>query len=88
MITEHGVADREDSGRPKLLETAFTSIERAIQSGVDVMGYLHWSLIDNIEWDKGKAMRFGLIGINFETQERTSRGSLQTYSDIIGRYTK
>lgn len=88
MITEHGVADKEDSRRPKLLKDAFTSIERAIQSGVDVMGYLHWSLIDNTEWDKGKAMRFGLIGINFETQERTPRGSLQTYSDIIRRYTK
>ncbi len=83
IITENGVADAQDSIRPQQIKDAINSINRAIGEGIDVRGYLHWSLLDNIEWDKGEAMRFGLIEIDYKTQKRTVRESAKTYSDII-----
>jgi beta-glucosidase len=46
------------------------------------MGYYHWSLIDNFEWDRGWTQRFGLIAMDPETQERTWRPSAHLYSEI------
>jgi beta-glucosidase len=46
------------------------------------MGYYHWSLIDNFEWDRGWSQRFGLIEMEPETQERTLRPSAKLYSEI------
>jgi beta-glucosidase len=46
------------------------------------MGYYHWSLIDNFEWDRGWTQRFGLIGLDPDTQERTWRASGRLYSEI------
>ena len=45
-------------------------------------GYFYWSLIDNWEWEKGYDARFGIIGVDFKTQERTIRESAQVYSEI------
>ena len=55
---------------------------RAIQSGIDVRGHLYWSLLDNYEWALGFAKRFGLIEVNYETQERTIRPSAYVYKKI------
>jgi beta-glucosidase len=46
------------------------------------MGYYHWSLVDNFEWDRGWSQRFGLIAVNPETQERTLRDSGRLYQEI------
>ncbi|MGQ9596738.1 MAG: family 1 glycosylhydrolase [Thermoproteota archaeon] len=51
--------------------------------GVNVMGYLHWSLIDNLEWAMGFNKRFGLIHVDMNAKKRTSRPSAYIYSDII-----
>jgi beta-glucosidase/6-phospho-beta-glucosidase/beta-galactosidase len=56
---------------------------KAIQDGVDVRGYLHWSLLDNFEWDKGFWPRFGLVKIDYKTKERTVRKSAMLYKEII-----
>lgn len=81
-ITENGVPDREDKQRPYVLATYLPEVWRAIQDGVDVRGYYHWTLVDNFEWAEGWNLRFGLIELNPETGERTPRTSAAIYSRI------
>ncbi|MEI8096730.1 MAG: glycoside hydrolase family 1 protein [Candidatus Moraniibacteriota bacterium] len=81
-ITEHGIADASDELRPRFLKESLFALHRAITDGADVRGYLHWSLMDNFEWDKGFWLRFGLIEIDFTTQTRTPRSSALLYKEI------
>jgi beta-glucosidase len=84
-ITENGVADRTDALRPQALVAHLAEVARAQRDGVDIRGYMHWSSMDNFEWSEGYKMRFGLIEVDFETQERRPRPSAALYSDIIRR---
>jgi beta-glucosidase len=63
-ITENGVSDPEDSIRRKFIKNHLYWVWRAIQDGVDVRGYMYWSLLDNFEWHHGYAPRFGLVEID------------------------
>jgi beta-glucosidase len=81
-ITEHGVADRTDRIRPWAIEQGVRSVHTAIQKGLDVRGYYHWSLVDNFEWAEGWHARFGLSALDLASQERTLRPSGQLYSAI------
>lgn len=57
-------------------------IHKAISEGTDVRGYLYWGLIDFFEWSKGFWPRFGLVEIDYKTQERKIRPSALVYADI------
>jgi beta-glucosidase len=81
-ITEHGVANADDSKRPRLLVAGLMEVYHAIRAGVDVRGYFHWSLLDNFEWEKGFAGRFGLVAIDYATGQRTPRRSAYIYQEI------
>lgn len=81
-ITENGLADAADSERAAFIHDHLLFVHRAIEEGVDVRGYFYWSLLDNFEWDKGYWPRFGLVSVNFETQERTIRPSALSYAKI------
>ncbi len=81
-ITENGLADATDSKRKWFIEKTLTAIHQAITEGVNVKGYLHWSLMDNFEWDKGYWPRFGLIEIDYKTLERKIRPSALYYKEI------
>ncbi len=81
-ITENGLPDREDVQRPYLLATYLSEVWRAIQDGVDVRGYYHWTLVDNFEWAEGWNLRFGLIELDPATGERTPRTSAAVYGRI------
>ncbi len=81
-ITENGLPDKDDRLRPSFLITHLREIWRAISFCYPVMGYYHWSLVDNFEWDRGWTQRFGLIELNTETQERKLRQSGQLYGEI------
>ncbi|MDY6777404.1 MAG: family 1 glycosylhydrolase [Candidatus Nanohaloarchaea archaeon] len=84
IITEHGLADREDEQRQDMIEGAVESVREMREDGVDIQGYLHWSLLDNFEWDKGYWPRFGLVEIDHEDDfERTPRTSFERYADLI-----
>lgn len=83
FITENGVADAKDSLRPDFIRDYIAAVWRAIQGGVDVKGYIHWSLIDNFEWSQGYTKKFGLVGVDFETQARRVRSSFSVYQKII-----
>ena len=56
---------------------------RAIEAGVDLRGYFVWSLLDNFEWSHGYSRRFGIVHVNYETQERTIKSSGRFYSNMI-----
>lgn len=83
IVTENGCADANDAHRQWWLSQSIAGIQRAMADGVDVRGYLHWSLIDNFEWDKGKWPRFGLIEVNYDTMERKVRPSARRYAAFI-----
>ena len=55
---------------------------QALSEGVDLKGYLHWTLTDNYEWQHGFEPRFGLIEMNYETQERKVRQSAAIFKEI------
>lgn len=78
-VTEHGLADADDSRRQWFITESLKHLHCAIEDGIDVRGYLHWSLLDNFEWDKGFWPRFGLVAVDFKTQERKVRPSAQAY---------
>jgi beta-glucosidase len=81
-ITENGVADADDLYRPAFLVDHLKQVWRAIQDGVPVKGYYHWSLTDNFEWSEGWNLRFGLIEVDPLTQARKMRPSGKLYSEI------
>jgi beta-glucosidase len=81
-ISENGLPDRSDRLRPAYILSHLREVWRAISINFPVMGYYHWSLVDNFEWERGWTQRFGLIGINPETQQRTWRPSARLYSEI------
>ncbi|MEX1112527.1 MAG: glycoside hydrolase family 1 protein [Candidatus Andersenbacteria bacterium] len=82
-ITENGLADADDSRRADFIRDHLRAVERAQIQGADVRGYLHWSLLDNFEWDSGTAPRFGLVEVDYETLERRPRPSAYAYREII-----
>ena len=55
----------------------------AIGKGVDLRGYMAWSLLDNLEWSLGYSKRFGITHVNFQTQERTIKDSGLLYAEVI-----
>jgi beta-glucosidase len=75
FITENGVADANDQYRRWWLENTIIAMERALSEGVDLRGYLHWSLLDNFEWDLGWWPRFGLVEVDRKTLKRKPRPS-------------
>lgn len=87
IITENGLADRNDTHREWFIKETFKGIQKAINEGVDIQGYLHWSLIDNFEWDSGFWPRFGLVEIDYKNDyKRKVRESALKYSEMIKEY--
>ncbi|HIQ01683.1 MAG TPA: glycoside hydrolase family 1 protein [Anaerolineales bacterium] len=82
-VTENGIPDSDDDQRPRYLITHLHRVWRVIQGCHPVVGYYHWTLVDNFEWVEGWTLRFGLIEIDPETQARTFRRSAYLYRDII-----
>ncbi len=82
-ITENGLADANDVLRADFIRDHLRAVEEAQHAGVDVRGYLHWSLLDNFEWSDGFHPRFGLIEVDYATLERRVRPSAYTYKAII-----
>lgn len=81
-VTENGLPDADDDQRPSFIVRHLAAVHRAIQEGVDVRGYFHWTLVDNFEWADGWKLRFGLVALDPETQQRTLRPSASVYARI------
>jgi beta-glucosidase len=83
FITENGVADGIDTLRAGFIRDHVACMAKAMHEGVDVRGYLYWSLLDNFEWSRGFGPRFGLVAVDYRTQARTVRPSAWEYARII-----
>ncbi|MFX0115958.1 MAG: family 1 glycosylhydrolase [Candidatus Hodarchaeota archaeon] len=81
-ITENGIGTDDDGWRQQQLIDHLKMTHQAIQEGIDVRGYFHWSLLDNFEWVHGTESLFGLIHVNYDTQQRTIKESGYLYADI------
>jgi beta-glucosidase len=82
-ITENGVADSSDTQRQKFIHDHIFFMHKAISKGVDIRGYLHWSLIDNFEWAEGFTLKFGLISVDRNNGlRRTVKQSARAYAEI------
>lgn len=88
IVTENGLADADDTNRGWWLQETIQALWQARQNGADVRGYIHWSLLDNVEWDKGRWPRFGLVAVNYRTFERTLRPSAKALSRAIAAVQK
>ena len=81
-VSENGIADEGDYQRPYYLVSHINSVKRALDEGADIIGYLHWSLVDNYEWYSGFTPKFGLIEINLNTKKLHWRSSAFIYREI------
>jgi len=82
FITENGVDDSQDVLRPRYLVEHLHALWRAMNEDGIVKGYFHWSLVDNFEWERGWTQRFGLWGLDVESQARIRRPSVDLYAEI------
>jgi len=81
-ITENGLDDESDQKRPIFIREHLKWLHYGIKKGIDIRGYLYWSLIDNFEWQEGFEPRFGLIEVDYQTLERKPRQSAWLYAKI------
>ncbi len=91
-VTENGVPVPDgidfdgrvrDERRIRYLRDHLSEVHRAIEAGVPVRGYFHWTLMDNFEWAYGYRMRFGLIYVDYDTLKRTIKDSGRWYAEVI-----
>lgn len=92
MVTENGMADHvapspdgavHDADRCDFLREFLGNVKQAVAEGIPVLGYQHWSVMDNFEWCEGYEPRFGLIHVDYATQKRTIKESGYAYARII-----
>ena len=83
IVTENGIATSDDARRCAFIKEAFAGVQAAKADGVPVNGYLHWSLLDNFEWQAGYAKTFGLIAVDRTTQKRYPKPSLQVLGSLL-----
>ncbi|WP_131104609.1 GH1 family beta-glucosidase [Ornithinimicrobium sufpigmenti] len=92
-VTENGMADDDmpdangyvdDPARVDYLDHHLRAVHDSLQRGADVGGYFVWSLLDNFEWAWGYTKRFGIVRVDYDTQERTPKASARWYADVAG----
>jgi beta-glucosidase len=83
IITEHGIADSEDTERADFIRDSLVEVHKTIREGLDVRGYMYWSLTDNFEWDKGFWPQFGLVAVDLKNNfKRSIKKSAFVYKKI------
>ena len=93
-VTENGVAvhdyadpegEVKDEERISYLDSHFRAAHEAMERGVDLRGYMVWSLLDNFEWAEGYSKRFGIVYVDYGTQQRIPKSSARWYAEVIRR---
>lgn len=82
IITENGVCTNDDAFRIKAISDYAVIVHQAIQEGIDVRAYYHWTAWDNFEWHLGPSYRFGLYGYDKHTRQRVRRASADHYAAL------
>jgi beta-glucosidase len=80
FILENGICIEDDNARWDFISEHLKCMHRAMEEGVEVLGYIYWSLLDNYEWDKGFGPRFGLMEVDYNDYKRTVRESAKKFS--------
>jgi len=83
LITENGISTRNEEHRIEWIERTVKAMSECLESKVEIIGYLHWSLLDNFEWSDGFGPRFGLVSVNSDTKKRSIKDGGKYYSQII-----
>ena len=86
IVTENGIATSDDERRCEFIREAVAAVESARKSGIPVHGYLHWSLLDNFEWQAGFGKTFGLIAVDRATQKRYPKESLSVLGSMAKQF--
>ncbi|MDQ0897717.1 glycoside hydrolase family 1 protein [Paenibacillus sp. V4I7] len=85
LITENGVGTDNDERRIACIDRALKGVHACIADGIPVNGYMHWSLLDNFEWQLGFSKTFGLIAVDRSTMKRTSKPSAIHFGEIANK---
>jgi len=83
IVTENGVADQHDKYRKWWIAQTISALYKAMQNGVKLDGYIHWSLLDNFEWAFGHWPRFGLLEVDYQTMKRRPRESAKWFAKLV-----
>jgi beta-glucosidase len=84
-VTENGICTNDDTRRVAYIQRALAGVRRCLDDGVDVRGYVHWSLLDNFEWIFGYARKYGLVAVDRITQQRLIKPSARMLGQIARR---
>jgi beta-glucosidase/6-phospho-beta-glucosidase/beta-galactosidase len=82
FVTENGIATEDDRLRCTFLTEHLEQIARALREGLEVLGYLHWTMMDNFEWNLGTGPKFGLAAVDPQTGARSPRLSAALLAQI------
>ena len=82
LVTENGAWMEDDAQRWRFIARYVRAMAHAIDQGARVIGYCYWSLLDNFEWAHGFRPRFGLVEVDYATQQRRIRESGRRYAEI------
>jgi beta-glucosidase len=85
FVTENGIDTEDDTRRVEYVQRALAGLKEAIDDGVDVRGYVAWSLMDNFEWMSGYKPKFGMVAVDLKTQKRTIKPSAAILGNIARR---
>ena len=86
LVTEHGIATEDDARRATFIVESLAGLQTAIDDGVPVLGYIHWTLMDNFEWIFGYGPKLGLHSVDRETFKRTPKPSAAAYAEAVRSY--
>ena len=82
LVTENGIGTADDTERVRFVERALRGVLGCLADGIDVRGYVHWSLLDNFEWAFGYGPTFGLVAVDRTPQVRTPKASARWLGGI------
>ncbi len=83
LVSEHGVSTDDDAVRAGFIEPSLVGLKQAMDAGIPVLGYCHWTLMDNFEWIFGYGPKLGLHSVDRETFERTAKPSAGVYAALV-----
>jgi len=83
LVSEHGLCTHDDSLRAGFIAPAVAGLQQAMADGIPVLGYCHWTLMDNFEWVFGYGKQFGLYEVDRQTFARTAKPSAAAYRDLV-----
>ena len=82
VVTESGISTDDDERRAAFVHEALQGVLACLADGIDVRGYVYWSMLDNFEWAFGYAPKFGLVAVDRDTQERTVKPSARWLGSV------